>query len=63
MLDQPGEQIYDVIRYFGEAQEDLQRALPQHQGPHRKFQETFPDNGDVDMLRALRVYKDVATTV
>ena len=31
-LEKPGEQIFDVIRYFGIAEEDLQRALPQHRG-------------------------------
>ena len=30
MLEKPGEEIFDVIRYFGIAQQDLQRALPQH---------------------------------
>ena len=30
MLEKPGEQIFDVIRYFGTPQEDLQRPLPQH---------------------------------
>ena len=33
MLEKPGEEIYDVIRYFGNAGQDLQRPLPQHQGP------------------------------
>ena len=28
-------------------------------GGYLHFQETFPDDGDVDMLRALRVYKEV----
>ena len=59
MLENPGEQIFDVIRYFGIAQEDLQRALPQHRRRVPQFPETFIDNGDVDMLKAMRVYKEV----
>jgi mannonate dehydratase len=28
-------------------------------GRYLKFQETYPDDGDVDMLQAMRVYKEV----
>ena len=28
-------------------------------GGYLNFQETFPDDGDVDMMKALRVYKEV----
>ena len=30
MLDDPGEEIFDIIRYFGSREKILQRALPQH---------------------------------
>jgi mannonate dehydratase len=59
MLDRPGEQIYDVIRYFGERNKIFNVHFRNIKGHIGKFQETFPDNGDVDMARALRVYRDV----
>jgi mannonate dehydratase len=42
--------------------QDLQRSLPQHQGPARQFRGDLLDDGDVDMLEAARTYKEVATT-
>ena len=59
MLDRPGEQIYDVIRYFGERKKIFNVHFRNIKGHFLKFQETFPDNGDVDMIRAMRVYKEV----
>ena len=59
MLDRPSEQIYDVIRYFGERNKIFNVHFRNIKGHIGKFQETFPDNGDVDMARALRVYRDV----
>ena len=59
MLDKPGEQIYDVIRYFGERKKIFNVHFRNIKGRIGKFQETFPDNGDVDMIRALRIYRDV----
>ncbi len=59
MLDKPGEQIYDVIRYFGQRKKIFNVHFRNIKGHILKFQETFPDNGDVDMIRAMRVYKEV----
>jgi mannonate dehydratase len=59
MLDRPGEQIYDVIRYFGERKKIFNVHFRNIKGHFLKFQETFPDNGDVDMIRAMRVYREV----
>ena len=59
MLDRPGEQIYEVIRYFGERKKIFNVHFRNIKGRIGKFQETFPDNGDVDMIRAMRIYKDV----
>ena len=59
MLEKPGEQIYDIIRYFGERKKIFNVHFRNIKGGFLKFQETFPDNGDVDMIRAMRVYKDV----
>ena len=59
MLDKPGEQIYDVIRYFGQRKKIFNVHFRTIKGHFLKFQETFPDNGDVDMIRAMRAYKEV----
>jgi mannonate dehydratase len=59
MLDDPGKEIYDVIRQFGKAGKIFNVHFRNIQGGRGKFNETFPDDGDVDMLRALRVYKEV----
>jgi mannonate dehydratase len=59
MLDKPGEQIYDVIREFGRRGRIFNVHFRNIQGGFLDFRETFPDEGDVDMLRALRVYREV----
>ena len=59
MLDDPGKEIYDVIRQFGKAGKIFNVHFRNIRGGRGKFEETFPDDGDVDMLRALRVYKEV----
>jgi mannonate dehydratase len=59
MLRKPGEEIYDVIRHFGERKKIFNVHFRNIKGTFLNFQETFPDNGDVDMIRALRVYRDV----
>src|SRR5438128_1789695 len=59
MLEKPGEQIYDVIRYFGERKKIFNVHFRNIQGKVGKFHETFPDNGDVNMIRAMRAYKEV----
>jgi mannonate dehydratase len=59
MLRDPGREIYDVIRYFGSRKKIFNVHFRNIKGGFLNFQETFPDDGDVDMLRALRVYKEV----
>ena len=59
MLPDPGKQIYDVIRYFGTRKKIFNVHFRNIHGGFLNFQETFPDAGDVDMVRALRVYKEV----
>jgi mannonate dehydratase len=59
MLDRPGEQIFDVIRYFGARKKIFNVHFRNIRGGFLRFQETFIDDGDVDMLAALRVYKEV----
>jgi mannonate dehydratase len=59
MLDKPGEQIFDVIRYFGERKKIFNVHFRNIAGGFLNFRETFIDDGDVDMLKAMRVYRDV----
>ena len=59
MLDRPGEEIYDVIRHFGRRGKIFNVHFRNIQGTRGNFRETFPDDGDVDMPRALRTYKEI----
>jgi mannonate dehydratase len=59
MLEHPGREIYDVIRYFGRRGKIFNVHFRNIKGGFLNFQETFPDDGDVDMIRAMRVYKEV----
>ncbi|HVS34687.1 MAG TPA: mannonate dehydratase [Gemmataceae bacterium] len=58
MLDDPGKEIYDVISQFCKTGKVFNVHFRNIRGGRGKFEETFPDDGDVDMLRALRVYKE-----
>jgi len=59
MLEKPGEQIYDVIRYFGSRRKIYNVHFRNIRGGFLNFQETLIDDGDMNMLRALRAYKEV----
>jgi mannonate dehydratase len=59
MLERPGEEIFDVIRYFGERRKIFNVHFRNIHGHFLNFQETFPDNGDVNMVKAMRIYKEV----
>jgi mannonate dehydratase len=59
MLERPGEQLYDVIREFGGRGKIFNVHFRNIRGGFLKFSETLPDDGDVDMLRALRAYREV----
>lgn len=59
MLENPAEEIFDVIRYFGSRKKIFNVHFRNIKGKFLDFQETFPDDGDIDMIRAMRVYKEV----
>ena len=59
MLENPGAEIYDIIRYFGERKKLFNIHFRNIRGGVLDFVEVFPDEGDVDMPRALRVLKEV----
>ena len=58
-LEKPGEQIFDVIRYFGTRKKIFNVHFRNIEGGFLNFRESFIDNGSVDMLKAMRVYKEV----
>ncbi len=59
MLENPGREIFDVIRYFGSRGKIFNVHFRNIHGRFLNFQETFIDDGDVDMLEALRVYREI----
>ena len=59
MLEKPGEEIFDVIRWFGSRNKIFNVHFRNIQGGFLNFRESFIDDGDVDMLKAMRVYKEV----
>jgi mannonate dehydratase len=59
MLADPGKEIYDVIRYFGSRQKIFNVHFRNIRGRRNDFVETFPDEGDVDFVKAIKVYKEV----
>ncbi len=58
-LANPAEEIFDVIRYFGGRNKIFNVHFRNIKGALNRFVEVFPDEGDVNMLKALRVYKQV----
>ena len=59
MLDDPGREIFEVIRYFGLRKKIFNVHFRNIQGRFLDFRETFIDDGDVDMLEAVRVYREL----
>jgi mannonate dehydratase len=59
MLEKPADEIFDVIRYFGSRRKIFNVHFRNIKGKFLNFQETFPDDGDVDMIRAMRAYKEI----
>ena len=55
MLQDPAAEICDVIRYFGSRNKIFNVHFRNIRGKRDDFVETFPDNGDVDMIDAARV--------
>lgn len=53
------EQVYEAIRYFGSRGKIAYVHFRDVRGRVPKFEETFIDEGKVDMLEAMRIYKEV----
>jgi mannonate dehydratase len=59
MLTDPGTQIYDVIRYFGSRNKIFNVHFRNIRGHRNEFLEVYPDEGDVNFVKAIKVYKEV----
>ncbi len=59
MLEKPGEEIYDVIRWFGSRGKIVNVHFRNIRGRRGDFQEVYPDEGDVDMWKAVKTYQEV----
>ena len=59
MLRYPNREIHDVIRYFGERRKIFNIHFRNIRGRRDEFQETFPDEGDMDMVAVMRSLKQV----
>jgi mannonate dehydratase len=58
-LENPAEEIFDVIRYFGERKKIFNVHFRNIKGGLNNFVEVLPDEGDINMIKALQVYKEV----
>ena len=59
MLQDPGKEIFDVIRHFGSRKKIFNVHFRNIRGKRDSFQETYPDEGDIDFVKAMLVYKEV----
>ncbi len=59
MLADPGREIFDVIRYFGSRDKIFNVHFRNIRGRRNDFEEVFPDEGDVDFVKAIQVYKEL----
>ena len=58
MLDNPREEIDDIIRWFGTRGKLFNVHFRNISGGKLSFMETFPDEGDMDMARSVAVYDE-----
>jgi mannonate dehydratase len=59
MLENPGQEIFDVIRYFGSRKKIFNVHFRNIRGKRDDFVEVYPDEGDVNMVKAMQTYRDV----
>jgi mannonate dehydratase len=59
MLKSPATEIFDVIRYFGNRKKIFNVHFRNIKGGFLDFREAYPDEGDIDMLQAMRTFRDV----
>lgn len=59
MLADPGREIFDIIRYFGTRQKIFNVHFRNIRGHRDEFIEVYPDEGDVNFVEAIKIYKEV----
>lgn len=59
MLAAPSQEIFEVIRYFGTRGKIFNVHFRNIRGRRDDFQEVYPDEGDLDMVRVARTLHDV----
>jgi mannonate dehydratase len=59
MLQDPGREIHDVIRWFGTRGKIFNIHFRNIRGKRDRFEEVFPDEGDMDMPQVLRTLRGV----
>lgn len=59
MLADPGREIFDVIRYFGSRNKIFNVHFRNIRGHRDDFMEVYPDEGDIDFMKAIQVYREV----
>ena len=58
-LDDPGTELYDIVRYFGERKKIFNIHFRNIRGGLHNFQEVWPDEGDLDMYKVAQTLRDV----
>jgi len=59
MLQNPREEIYSILRYFGERNRLFNIHFRNIRGRRDNFYEVYPDEGDLDMFRVIKTLKEV----
>ncbi|MGH2368939.1 MAG: mannonate dehydratase [Chloroflexota bacterium] len=63
MCVEPATEVLDAIRYFGERQKIFMVHFRNIRGGYLRFDEVYPDEGDVDMFQALKTYRAAGVNV
>ena len=58
-LEDPGSELYDILRYFGEREKIFNIHFRNIRGGLHNFQEVWPDEGDLDMYKVAQTLRDV----
>lgn len=59
MLQDPGREIFGVIQYFGARKKIFNVHFRNIRGKRDDFVEVYPDEGDVDFVKAMLAYREI----
>ena len=59
LKDPGGDEILDIVRYFGERKKIFWVHLRNIRGGRDHFREAYPDDGDIDFYKVMKVLKEV----